>query len=474
MLALLLTLIGSPSVPAAPPIPETIRVGLGSCVGHPTSITLKANEPMIATDMDTKAVVAEIETGKEITLRLSGKLLELETPVTAPLSYAPDQTDTSDASDGPKPACEEHAEVPPTPPAFKGPIRIASRTAEGIIEIVSPKVRYRHYRESLEVLGGSRITVVNELSVEHYVCGAAPTEIPASFHPEAQKALVVAARTYAVRSLDRHKAEGFNICDTIHCQGFAGVDREAEWVRRIVEATRGEIITYRGEPIFACYSADCGGMTQNSEDSGMIKAPYLRSVSDSISGEPSLVVNTRPATQTLEPSDQSDLPDASDIEQPGACPATAMTEFEKPADGDYCRACPAHTWTRTYSAADLERVFNRSSSTKVGKLISMEFAEYDCSGRVTTIIIKGEDGEKRITGSRFRDLFGLSTIMSTRMALTVTSEGNYVIEGRGYGHGVGLCQWGANGLAKSDPKWTYIEILRHYYTDIEIKVLGEQ
>jgi len=58
MLALLLTLIGSPSVPAAPPISETIRVGLGSCVGHPTSITLKANEPMISTDMDTKAVVA--------------------------------------------------------------------------------------------------------------------------------------------------------------------------------------------------------------------------------------------------------------------------------------------------------------------------------------------------------------------------------------------------------------------------------
>jgi stage II sporulation protein D len=87
---------------------------------------------------------------------------------------------------------------------------------------------------------------------------------------------------------------------------------------------------------------------------------------------------------------------------------------------------------------------------------------------VKSIVIKGDAGEKRISGSRLRDLFGLSTMMSTRMALTVTAEGKYVIEGRGYGHGVGLCQWGANGMAKSREGVTYIDILKHYYTGVEV------
>ena len=357
----------------------------------------------------------------------------------------------------------------------KGPVRIEAQSPTTAIEVVSPKVKHARYAGILEVTArGSVLHVVNEVPLDEYVRGVVPTEIPASFHPEAQKALVVAARTYAVRNCDRHKSDGFNMCDSIHCQGFAGASRDAEWVNRLVDSTRGEIMTHKGEPIYALYSADCGGMTQNSEDSGMIKAPYLRSVSDNVSGEPCLVVKKQPAPQSTAPSDPSDQSEPSDQPEETACPAPAMTEFEKPTTGDYCASSRAHTWTRTYSAADLEKVFNRSSSTKVGKLTSMEFAEYDCSGRVRTIVLKGDAGEKRLTGTRFRDLFGLSTIMSTRMALTVSPEGKYVIEGRGYGHGVGLCQWGANGLAKSDPKWTYIEILRHYYTDIEIKILGDQ
>ena len=158
-----------------------------------------------------------------------------------------DQSDTSDES--------EPVEEPPT---FKGPIRVATQTSEGMLEIIEPKLRYKRYREALEIRPGARLMVINELSVEHYVYGVAPTEVPASFHPEAQKALVVAARTYAVRSADRHRGDGFNMCDSIHCQGFSGADREADWARKIVDATRGEIITYKGKPIFACYSSDCG------------------------------------------------------------------------------------------------------------------------------------------------------------------------------------------------------------------------
>jgi len=503
LLALVLTALTSLSVPAsALPIPKTIRVGLQSCVGHPTSLTLKCDEPLTVTDGESKSVVAQIEAGKEITIRLKGKLLEVETPPTS--VPEPEQTpDTSEASD--QPVCEE-PEVPQPIPSFKGPIRIATQTSEGIIEIVSPKLRYKRYREVLELRAGTRLSVINELSVEHYVYGVAPTEIPASFHPEAQKALVVAARTYSIRNCERHKADGYNMCDTIHCQGFAGVDREAEWVRKIADATRGEVITHNGEPIFALYSADCGGMTQNSDDSGMVKTPYLKSVVDNPCGEPCLVVPKKavsgdrlsvigdqssvtsgrcpvssdqcPVTSNQSPVIGDQSPVTGDQSEPSeeseGCHVPAMTEFERPPTGDYCGASRAHTWTKAYTAAELERVFNRSANTKIGKLTSMEFAEYDCSGRVKTIILKGDAGEKRLTGTRFRDLFGLSTIMSTRMALTVTPEGKYVIEGRGFGHGVGLCQWGANGMAKSREGVTYVDILKHYYTGVEITRIADQ
>ena len=103
----------------------------------------------------------------------------------------------------------------------------------------------------------------------------------------------------------------------------------------------------------------------------------------------------------------------------------------------------------------------------------MEFGNYDCSGRVRTVIVKGDLGEYRMTGSRFRDFFGQSVIKSTKMTLTVTEDGAYAIDGRGYGHGVGLCAFGADGLARSDKKITYVDILKHYYTGIEIKSISD-
>jgi stage II sporulation protein D len=289
-------------------------------------------------------------------------------------------------------------------------------------------------------MGGSALTVVDELPLEDYVKGVAPAEVPKSFHPEAQKALIVAIRTYALRSLKRHEAVGYNLCDGIHCQGFAGASRESSWIDKIVEETKGQIITYKGEPIYAVYSSDCGGATQNNEDGGVGREPwpYLRSVVDNQSSVVSCQLSVNP-------------------------------KYE-----DYCVGSQYHTWSRTFAPEELGRVFSKWRSTgKIGKFQSMEFTEYDCSGRVKTIKLTGDKGACSITGTQFRDMLGLSVIMSTRMTLKLSPDGKYVIDGKGYGHGIGLCAFGANGLAKSDKKITYVDILKHYYTGIEIKTLGK-
>lgn len=393
--------------------PHLIRVGLAHNVGKPHSLTVASDSSLQVRDLDSKAVVAEVNPGQRVSLAAASRAVEITV-------------------DGVGMG------------TFKGPVSVQSASLSSMIEVVSPKVRYKRYRGVLEVRSGPRLTVVNELDLEFYLYGVIPVEVPASFHPEAQKALGVAARTYAIRSASRHQSAGYNLCDGIHCQGYAGADRESDWARKIVDETQRQVAVYDGEPIYALYSSDCGGMTQNNEDSGVGKQPwpYLRSVVDNPGGKPSAVSS----------------------QQPAAC----RSEQE-----DYCAGNPHHSWSKTYTAQELEQVFSRSESMQVGKLVSMEFAEYDSSGRVKTVVIKGESGERRISGSRFREIFGLNTIMSTRMTLSVSENGDYVISGKGHGHGLGLCMHGANGLAKSRDGITYRDILKHYYTGVEVREIAE-
>ena len=315
-----------------------------------------------------------------------------------------------------------------------GLMRLVPLKDDAIFEIVSPKARYARYRGILEVSGGKALSIVNELPLEDYVKGVIPIEVPAAFQPEAQKALAIAIRTYALKSLDRHKSSGFNVCGSIHCQGFAGASKDADWVDKLIDDTRGQILVYKDQPIYAVYSSDCGGTTQNNDDAGFGPAqPYLRSVADR--------ANVQLPTSNFQ------LPTAE--------------------ESDYCKDCPFHAWTKTFKVEELDKAFSKN----VGKFESTEFAEYDSSGRVKTVLVKGEDNEYRITGSKFRELFGESVIKSSLMTLTVNDDGDYVIEGKGFGHGVGLCAFGANGMAKSGSKCE--DILKHYYTGAEIKAIQD-
>jgi stage II sporulation protein D len=307
-----------------------------------------------------------------------------------------------------------------------GPVRLVPKTDGSGFEIVSPKAKYKRYCGILEVAGGPGLTVVNELPLEDYVRGVVPMEVPSGFHPEAQKALVLAIRTYALTSIGRHRASGFDVCDSTDCQGFCGASMDAQWADALIDATRGQIITYQGKPIHALYFSDCGGATQSNEDAGIGSKPwpYLRSVSDLA---------------------QQD---------------------------DYCSGSPCHSWSKTFTPDELHRAL--AKSLKIGKLQSMEFSDCDSSSRVKTVRIKGDEKECTITGGKLRSLLGTEAVKSTRMTLSLSPEGNYIIAGKGWGHGVGLCSFGANGFAKAHPDKTYVDILKHYYTGVEVGRIQDQ
>lgn len=309
-----------------------------------------------------------------------------------------------------------------------GQVRILPASPLNVFAIVSPKAYYTRYTGILEAIpsaAGTTLYMVNELPLEYYVRGVIPVEVPASFKPEAQKALVLAIRTYAVRSTKRHEIPGFSLCDSVDCQGFSGSGRESTWVDNLLNQTIGQVITYNNEPIYSLYSTDCGGATQCNEDAGISSKPwpFLRSIKDS---------------------DEA---------------------------AEFCADTPNHTWTKLLTPADLTKAFARYQTMKLGAFKSMEFIAYDTSGRVKSVKLTFENGESRITGPRFREIFGMSVIKSTMMTLTTNPDGSYLINGKGYGHGIGMCAAGANGMAKAHPEYTYKDILSRYYTGIEIKSL---
>ena len=236
-----------------------IRVGLNSGIGKASSLTISCKKPFEITEPAYDQPIASSDAG-QVTFSLDGTSIQV----------------LLDAG---------------TIGSFKGPLRLVPKDSNAISEIIAfeivlPKVKCSRYRGILEIGGGAALSVVNELPLEDYIRGVIPVEIPQSFHPEAQKALAVAIRTYALTSLNRHKAAGFDVCDTTHCQGFSGASKDAAWIDKLIEDTRGRIIVYKSEPIHAVYSSDCGGMTQNNEDAGFGDKPwaYLRAVSDCPSG----------------------------------------------------------------------------------------------------------------------------------------------------------------------------------------------
>jgi stage II sporulation protein D len=149
---------------------------------------------------------------------------------------------------------------------------------EGAVRIDG--VRYRGYA-SVFVNRTARLTAVNILNFEDYLKGVVPNEIgPASVATyEALKAQAVAARTYAYKNLKQFEAEGYDLCATPRCQVYSGMSSENAFTSKAVGETKGQIMTYAGQPINALYTSTCGGRTENAEF--MFDGwnyPYLKSV----------------------------------------------------------------------------------------------------------------------------------------------------------------------------------------------------
>jgi stage II sporulation protein D len=245
------------------------------------------------------------------------------------------------------------------------------------------------------------ITAINYVDLEQYLYSVLGSEMDGGWPQEALKAQAVAARTYALYKRERSNGM-YDLGNDQLWQVYKGVSKESPGTQAAVSATQGQVLTHNGSVILAAFHSSSGGHTENSEDVWYNPLPYLRGVPD------------------------------------------------------YDQNSPVFEWTKTFSQADLTQ---RISG--VGTVQSMTPEQTSAYGSVMTMKVTGDGGSRVIDGEEIASLLGLR---STRFRVNrANGSTNFVVTGRGFGHGVGLSQWGAYHLASKG--YNYHQILLYYYQD---------
>jgi SpoIID/LytB domain protein len=278
----------------------------------------------------------------------------------------------------------------------------------------------RRYSGAVRIyVAGNELGVVNSAPVDDYLAAVLAAEMP-NAAPAALQAQAVVARTYMIKNLERHQENGYQFCDLTHCQVYKGNASVTESIRQAVAGTEGEILTFAHQPIEAFYNSTCGGFT--ADDAGVWAnqkdQPYLKNLADA----------------------------ANQI--------------------DFCADSPHYRWRMKIAADSLYQIWQR----RLGEPIrSIAIVKKGADGRVRELALMGSSLHL-ISGEDFRAVtcrvLGWNTLKSTAVDLRF-EKNTYLLAGRGLGHGLGLCQYGAMEMARRG--YSHREILRHYFPGTEIE-----
>ncbi len=301
-------------------------------------------------------------------------------------------------------------------PLFFGP-HSATVTVNG--------VQYRGAIEMKKI--GGRIWVINVVDVEDYLKGVVPCEIGGLSEDliEAAKAQAVAARTYAYAHVNQYDHLGFDLYATIQDQVYKGTSAERELANRAIRETAGEVLTYRNQPIEAKYHSTCGGRTADYNDAWPGEPPpYLRSIQCT-----------------------------------------------------YCEKSPHYTWSSELSRTQfyqnlrnrLEAIGHAIPASERIRRIRLKTNKR--SKRVREMIVETEEHQYTIPGYQIRKALayiGNPNGLLKSNYITIKARGSMItIEGRGFGHGVGMCQFGA--IEQAQQGRGYRDILRYYYRGARLR-----
>lgn len=266
------------------------------------------------------------------------------------------------------------------------------------------------YRGIVEIYNGKDgLYAVNEVSMEYYLAGIINNEISSKWHREAIKAQAVVARTYALYQKKKHLKEPYHVAGNVMGQVYSGADTEDPASFKAVRDTAGEIVAYKGEPALTVYHSNAGGRTDSSGDIWAHDYPYLRGV-------------------------------------------------DSPYD-------PELAWEVRLAGRELEALLKKAGY-KIGAPEAVYALAATPGKRVRTLMVQDTSGAKiRLSGEDMRRAIGYGTLKSAIFEV-IRADDEFIFKGRGSGHGVGLSQWGAKGMAEAG--YTYEKILKHFYPGTDL------
>lgn len=289
------------------------------------------------------------------------------------------------------------------------PVRI--RPVSGFID-----VNGKSYRGWVELRRGKnkRLLVINDLDIEDYLKGVITSEVPNDWEFEALKAQAVASRSYALYQKREAGNRSYHILATVNSQVYAGKRGERMNALRAVRETKGLIIVYHGEVIPAFYHSSCGGHTENAAELWGIDEPYLKGVD---------------------------------------CECQEISKYG--------------LWEKRIRIAQITSALRRFGY-RINAIDDVGIGTITSSGHVKKVAIRSAGRTTLIPAETLRAALGNTVIPSVFFELEFM-DGEAVFSGRGSGHGVGLCQWGAQEMAQRG--YDFRSILFHYYPGTSIMMM---
>lgn len=343
---------------------------------------------------------------------------------------------------------------------FSDGTRLAAEGTENIyiksIEDVT-KLENKPYRGKFNFyIKGSKIHAINELGMQDYLYGVVPKEMISSWELEALKAQAVVAKNYTITNYNKHRADGFNVCATTHCQVYGGYDAEQEKTNRAVDQTDGIFMMYDSKPAEGYFHASSGGRTESIGNMWNYSLDYMVGVDD-----------------------------------------------------PYSLGSPYDNWQVSFTSGEIKSALLKKG-VDIGNVVGLKVIQTSENGRVMELGILGTKGMHVLKKDNIRSTLGSSKLKNTYFSLnnsasfkkTYSSSDNsldiksknlkykfedlddfmnnkfsrednnfissdvYMFYGKGNGHGIGLSQYGANGMAKKG--FDFEEILKYYFKGISI------
>lgn len=271
----------------------------------------------------------------------------------------------------------------------------------------------KKYRGSFKFINNSSsLSIINYINIEEYLLGVVPKEMPALWNIEALKAQTVAARSFAYSNYEKFIKSGFNLTDDTRSQAYGGISAEHENSTKAVNETKGIVAYYDGKIAELIYNASSGGKTESSRNIWKTQKPYL-------------------------------------IAQ----------------DDPYSIGNPYDKWELMLTSKEIEKILENIGKN-IGTLQDITIDQVTSQGYVLSITFMGSISNESFNKDAIRGIFGYSKLKSLRFDMSKSSD-TYKFIGSGYGHGVGMSQYGAKAMAEQGND--YKTILEFYYPKVSIE-----